>query len=67
MLAAPCLGALAVTVVAGGLVRCPQVRGRKCFFQKHDAGSFGEHVRRVSIHDKNGDADDYLYIDDTSG
>ena len=49
------------------LVRCPQGRGRKCFFQKHDAGSFGDHVRRVSIHDKDGDADDYLYVDDTDG
>ncbi|GAA3717778.1 DNA ligase D [Sphingomonas cynarae] len=49
------------------LVRCPQGRGRKCFFQKHDAGSFGDHVRHVSIHDKDGDADDYLYVDDTDG
>jgi bifunctional non-homologous end joining protein LigD len=49
------------------LVRCPQGRGRKCFFQKHDAGSFGDYVRRVSIHDKDGDADDYLYVDDTDG
>lgn len=49
------------------LVRCPQGRGRKCFFQKHDAGSFGDHVRRVSIHDKDGEADDYLYVDDTDG
>ncbi len=23
------------------LVRCPQGRGKKCFFQKHDSGSFG--------------------------
>ncbi|WP_241488684.1 DNA ligase D [Sphingomonas sanguinis] len=49
------------------LVRCPQGRGRKCFFQKHDAGSFGDHVLRVSIHDKDGDADDYLYVDDSDG
>ena len=49
------------------LVRCPQGRGRKCFFQKHDAGSFGDHVRRVSIQDKDGDADDYLYVDDIDG
>jgi bifunctional non-homologous end joining protein LigD len=49
------------------LVRCPQGRGRKCFFQKHDAGSFGDRVHRVSIHDKDGDADDYLYVDDSDG
>ena len=24
------------------LVRCPQGRAKKCFFQKHDAGSFGD-------------------------
>lgn len=28
------------------LVRCPQGRAKKCFFQKHDAGSFGEAVRQ---------------------
>src|SRR3546814_2204780 len=26
------------------LVRCPQGRAKKCFFQKHDSGSFGDHV-----------------------
>src|SRR3546814_12341710 len=26
------------------LVRCPQGRAKKCFFQKHDSGSFGKHV-----------------------
>ncbi|MDF2901473.1 MAG: ATP-dependent ligase, partial [Phenylobacterium sp.] len=31
------------------LVRCPQGRARKCFFQKHDAGSFGDHVHQVPI------------------
>lgn len=36
-------------------------------FKKHDAGSFGDHVRRVSIRDKEGNADDYLYVDDSDG
>src|SRR3546814_15305828 len=44
------------------LVRCPQGRARKCFFQKHDAGSFGEHVRHVEIREKNGEKKPYLYI-----
>lgn len=49
------------------LVRCPQGRARKCFFQKHDAGSFGEHVRHVPVREKNGSTEDYLYVDSAEG
>ena len=49
------------------LVRCPQGRGRKCFFQKHDSGSFGDHVHHVPIPEKGGTSEDYLYIDDAAG
>lgn len=49
------------------LVRCPQGRAKKCFFQKHDSGSFGDHVKHVAIREKDGDAQDYLYIDDIDG
>ncbi|HEU4651187.1 MAG TPA: non-homologous end-joining DNA ligase, partial [Croceibacterium sp.] len=49
------------------LVRCPQGRAKKCFFQKHDSGSFGEHVHHVPITEKDGHAEDYLYIDDAAG
>lgn len=49
------------------LVRCPQGRAKKCFFQKHDAGSFGSHVHHVAITEKNGQAEPYLYIDDPDG
>jgi len=49
------------------LVRCPQGRGRKCFFQKHDAGSFGDHVHHVGIADKDGQDEDYLFVDDAAG
>lgn len=49
------------------LVRCPQGRGKKCFFQKHDAGSFGEHVHHVAITEKDGEAEPYLFIDDPDG
>ena len=36
------------------LVRCPQGRAKKCFFQKHDAGSFGDAVKHVGILEKDG-------------
>ena len=49
------------------LVRCPQGRAKKCFFQKHDSGSFGEHVHHVPITEKDGHAEDYLYVDEAAG
>ena len=49
------------------LVRCPQGRGKKCFFQKHDSGSFGEHVLHVPIKEKDGGHEDYLYVEDADG
>ena len=49
------------------LVRCPQGRGKKCFFQKHDAGSFGDHVKKVPIREKDGSTEDYLYVEDADG
>ena len=49
------------------LIRCPQGRGKKCFFQKHDSGSFGEDVKHVPIQEKKGDVQDYLYFDDIKG
>ncbi|MDG4897731.1 DNA ligase D [Mesorhizobium sp. WSM4976] len=49
------------------LVRCPQGRAKKCFFQKHDAGSFGDKVHHVGITEKDGHEEPYLYIDDTEG
>ena len=54
------------------LVRCPQGRAKACFFQKHDAGSFGgstggEHVHKVAIREKDGSNEDYLYVDDADG
>ncbi|MDG4876328.1 DNA ligase D [Mesorhizobium sp. WSM4935] len=56
---------------AGGrpisLVRCPQGRAKKCFFQKHDAGSFGEKVHHVGITEKDGHEEPYLYVDDAEG
>lgn len=49
------------------LVRCPQGRAKKCFFQKHDSGSFGEHVHHVPIREKDGGTEDYLYVNDVDG
>ncbi len=56
---------------AGGrpisLVRCPQGRAKKCFFQKHDAGTFGTHVHHVGIKEKDGHEEPYLFLDDADG
>ncbi|MFM6831884.1 MAG: DNA ligase D [Novosphingobium sp.] len=49
------------------LVRCPQGRAKKCFFQKHDAGGFGSAVRHVPIREQGGGSEDYLYVDDADG
>lgn len=49
------------------LVRCPQGRAKRCFFQKHDSGTFGAHVRHVPIMEKDGAAEDYLYVADADG
>ena len=49
------------------LVRCPQGRGKKCFFQKHDSGAFGDAVHHVPIRGKDGGNEDYLYVEDLRG
>jgi bifunctional non-homologous end joining protein LigD len=49
------------------LIRCPQGRGKKCFFQKHDSGTFGEAVKHIPIKEKDGEVQDYLYFDDIKG
>ena len=49
------------------LVRCPQGRARKCFFQKHDSGGFGDAVHHVAIREKDGGAEDYLFVEDVRG
>jgi bifunctional non-homologous end joining protein LigD len=49
------------------LVRCPQGRAKKCFFQKHDSGSFGPDVKHVPVKEKKGGTEDYLYIADPKG
>jgi len=49
------------------LVRCPQGRAKKCFFQKHDSGGFGDAVHHVPIAEKDGGTEDYLYVEDRRG
>jgi bifunctional non-homologous end joining protein LigD len=49
------------------LVRCPQGRGKACFFQKHDAGSFGDAVHAIDIAEKDGKREPYLYVRDAAG
>ncbi len=49
------------------LIRCPQGRGKHCFFQKHDSGAMGEHVKHIPIKEKDGEVADYLYFGDARG
>jgi bifunctional non-homologous end joining protein LigD len=49
------------------LVRCPQGRAKKCFFQKHNTGSFGPHVHQIPIEEKKGQIEDYVYVKDVAG
>jgi bifunctional non-homologous end joining protein LigD len=49
------------------LVRCPQGRAKKCFFQKHDAGAFGDDVKQVAIREKDGHEEPYLFVDTAAG
>ena len=49
------------------LIRCPQGRAKKCFFQKHDTGSMGDFVHHVPVTEKDGSTEDYLFVDRVEG
>ncbi len=49
------------------LIRCPQGRAKKCFFQKHDTGAMGDFVHHVPVTEKDGSTEDYLYVDRVEG
>jgi bifunctional non-homologous end joining protein LigD len=49
------------------LIRCPQGRAKECFFQKHDSGTMGPHVKHVPIKESDGEVQDYLYVQDARG
>jgi bifunctional non-homologous end joining protein LigD len=48
------------------LVRCPNGRGKPCFFQKHPSAGTPDAIRSVSIREKDGKAP-YSVIDDEQG
>ena len=49
------------------LVRCPHGRTSHCFFQKHDTGGFPEQMPSRTIVEKDGDRQDYFYVEDLAG
>lgn len=49
------------------LVRCPQGRQRKCFYQRHHVAGFPEHFHAVDLREATGEAKSYLYIDEPEG
>lgn len=49
------------------LVRCPQGRTKHCFFQKHDTGGFPDQLRSRTIIEKDGESENYFYVDDLAG
>lgn len=49
------------------LVRCPQGRQQKCFFQRHHLRGFPEQFHSVEVNEASGKLEDYLYIDDPQG
>jgi bifunctional non-homologous end joining protein LigD len=49
------------------LIRYPQGTAEKGFFQKHDTGMFGPHVKHIPIKESDGDTEEYLYFDDIRG
>jgi bifunctional non-homologous end joining protein LigD len=49
------------------LIRFPSGRTGESFFQKHDKGTFGPHVKQIPIEEKDGHFEDYIYFDDIRG
>ncbi|GHA26905.1 ATP-dependent DNA ligase [Devosia pacifica] len=49
------------------LLRCPQGRAKYCFFQKHDTGGFPKQLKSVEIEEKDGEREQYFYLDDFAG
>jgi bifunctional non-homologous end joining protein LigD len=49
------------------LVRCPEGRGKPCFFQKHALKGAPSAIHRVPIADASGDVERYMSIDDLPG
>jgi bifunctional non-homologous end joining protein LigD len=64
------MASLVLSEVSGrplSLVRCPQGRGKQCFFQRHGAENLGDAVHTIDVKGKDGKRRAYLYIDDHVG
>jgi len=48
------------------LVRCPEGRSRKCFYQKHVTRGVPEPIRSIAVEEKSG-REDYVAVDDVEG
>lgn len=49
------------------LLRCPQGAESGCFFQKHPGDALGAAVKSICLGQKDGEEEDYLYIEDVDG
>ncbi|MEZ6030263.1 MAG: non-homologous end-joining DNA ligase [Hyphomonadaceae bacterium] len=49
------------------IVRCPDGRSGKCFFQKHPGASTPDAVGTVRIREKDGEEADYMVVNDRAG
>ncbi len=49
------------------LVRCPEGRGKPCFFQKHLLRGSPTPIERLPVTEENGDVEDYMVIRDMAG
>jgi len=49
------------------LVRCPQGRARKCFFQKHHTDGLPDALHAVKLRESGGKPADYLHVDSAAG
>lgn len=49
------------------LVRCPQGRSKKCFYQKHASAGFPDAIKPVEITESDGKPESYLYVTDAAG
>ncbi len=48
------------------LVRCPNGAEKGCFFQKHSWAGLGEHIRRETVRDEDGE-EEVLYVESLKG
>ena len=49
------------------VIRCPDGAGSNCFFQKHHADKLGAHVASITLREKGGGSDHYLYVENAEG